>query len=103
MGQTFTSTVGTIEVKPDQVRDIDDIERNGRVFSDGCGKIYHSLAEKAIKRYWGKRDIIDKEIPSVYQIRFRGCKVCISLYFVQRCKSFESLLILELFIGRCCH
>ncbi|CAG8653574.1 8362_t:CDS:2, partial [Paraglomus brasilianum] len=79
MGQTFTSTVGTIEVKPDQVRDIDDIERNGRVFSDGCGKISHSLAEKAIKRYWGKRDIIDKEIPSVYQIRFRGCKGVVAI------------------------
>jgi RNA-dependent RNA polymerase len=75
MGQTFTSTVGTIKVPEDQLEDIPDVERNGHVFSDGCGQISYSLAKKAIKKYWGKRQIEDKEIPSVYQIRYGGYKV----------------------------
>ncbi|CAB4416419.1 unnamed protein product [Rhizophagus irregularis] len=73
MGQCFTSTIGTLILNQDQIVVIPDITRNDYNFSDGCGKISESLAKRAAKRYWGKKPK-DKEIPSVFQIRFGGCK-----------------------------
>ncbi|CAG8532252.1 7758_t:CDS:2 [Ambispora leptoticha] len=79
MGQAFSSTVGTIELEEDQVRYILDVERNGHVFSDGCGTISPALAKRAIKVYWRARTVKESEIPSVYQIRFGGCKGVVSV------------------------
>ncbi|RIA98947.1 RNA dependent RNA polymerase-domain-containing protein [Glomus cerebriforme] len=73
MGQCFTSTVGTLKLDQHQKINILDIERNDYKFSDGCGKISESLAKRAAKRYWGKKPK-DKEIPSVFQFRYGGCK-----------------------------
>ncbi|CAG8492602.1 4569_t:CDS:2 [Acaulospora colombiana] len=74
MGQCFSSTVGTIELDKRQVRKIDDIERNDYVFSDGCGTISENLAKRVTKFYWGSKQR-DKEVPSVFQIRFGGVKI----------------------------
>ncbi|CAG8696130.1 7671_t:CDS:2, partial [Funneliformis mosseae] len=65
MGQCFTSTMGTLKLNPDQVYEIEDIERNNYTFS---------LAKRAAKEYWGTKKLNDDEIPSVFQIRFGGCK-----------------------------
>ncbi|CAI2179492.1 5586_t:CDS:2 [Funneliformis geosporum] len=74
MGQCFTSTMGTLKLNPDQVHEIMDIKRNNYTFSDGCGKISLSLAKRAAKEYYGTKNLKDDEIPSVFQIRFGGCK-----------------------------
>ncbi|CAG8586693.1 12512_t:CDS:2, partial [Ambispora gerdemannii] len=79
MGQAFTSTVGTTELDEDQVRKIPDVIRNGYTFSDGCGTISPDLAKRAIKAYWGARTVKESEVPSVYQIRFGGCKGVVSV------------------------
>ncbi|KAL5489393.1 hypothetical protein EMCRGX_G018482 [Ephydatia muelleri] len=47
-----------------------DIERNGFNFTDGCGGISKDLAEK-VKEGVG---IVEAYLPSVYQIRYQGCK-----------------------------
>lgn len=44
-------------------------------YSDGCGTISPGLAKRVTKFYWGNQQKKDKEIPSVFQIRFGGCKV----------------------------
>ncbi|KAG0046109.1 hypothetical protein BGZ83_008704 [Gryganskiella cystojenkinii] len=68
MGQCFSSTTAIATLDASQVKMIDDIERNGHNFSDGCGKLSFSLA----------RDIgieLEKETtPSAFQIRLGGSK-----------------------------
>ncbi|RIB03115.1 RNA dependent RNA polymerase-domain-containing protein [Gigaspora rosea] len=77
MGQCFTSTISTLELEEGQVKKIRDIERNGFVFSDGCGNISPGLAKLAAKHYWGTQ--YDDEIPSVFQFRFGGYKGVVSV------------------------
>ncbi|CAG8529294.1 17526_t:CDS:10 [Dentiscutata erythropus] len=77
MGQCFTSTIGTLELNEDQIEKIPDIERNGFVFSDGCGNISPGLAKVATKHYWGTEQ--NDEIPSVFQFRFGGYKGVVSV------------------------
>ncbi|CAB4432062.1 unnamed protein product [Rhizophagus irregularis] len=72
MGQCFTSTIGTLQ--PEHVQYIDDIKNRDYVFSDGCGKISPSLAARAAKEHLGTKISDNDEIPSVFQIRFGGCK-----------------------------
>ncbi|CAG8546813.1 1547_t:CDS:10 [Diversispora eburnea] len=79
MGQCFTSTIGTIELEHDQVIEIEDIKRNGYTFSDGCGTISPDLAKRVTKLYWGNQQKKDKEVPSVFQIRFGGSKGVVSV------------------------
>ncbi|RIA96799.1 RNA dependent RNA polymerase-domain-containing protein [Glomus cerebriforme] len=74
MGQCFTSTMGTLKLNPDQIKYIEEIRRNGFDFSDGCGTISPSLAVRAAKEHWGTKNPDDDEVPSVFQIRFGGCK-----------------------------
>ncbi|KAF9972082.1 hypothetical protein BGZ73_004836 [Actinomortierella ambigua] len=68
MGQCFSSTKPVTELTADQVKLLDDIERDGTTFSDGCGMISVALAEFIQKR-------LDKEVvPSAFQIRLGGSK-----------------------------
>ncbi|CAG8468456.1 7511_t:CDS:10 [Scutellospora calospora] len=79
MGQCFTSTIGTLELDEDNIKNIPDIKRNGFTFSDGCGKISPALAKIAAEHYFGTQIVeLDNEIPSVFQIRFGGCKGVVS-------------------------
>ncbi|CAG8602550.1 7809_t:CDS:10 [Acaulospora morrowiae] len=79
MGQCFSSTVATIELDEDQVEQIPDIWNNGCNFSDGCGTISESLAKRVAKLYWGSQWKRDKEVPSVFQIRYGGTKGVVSV------------------------
>ncbi|CAG8489836.1 4430_t:CDS:10 [Acaulospora morrowiae] len=79
MGQCFSSTVATIELDEDQVEQIPDICNNGYNFSDGCGTISESLAKRVAKLYLGSRWKRDKEVPSVFQIRYGGTKGVVSV------------------------
>ncbi|OCL01938.1 RdRP-domain-containing protein [Glonium stellatum] len=58
IGQAFSDTTGSVPIQPEALVRIPDIERNGRTFSDGCGR--------GLK-------------PTTLQIRFAGAKGVISL------------------------
>ena len=74
IGQAFTDTPhGTTSLPTSCVRRITDIERNGRVFSDGCGTISQDLIEKLWKNY--RLGVL----PTLFQIRYAGSKGMISL------------------------
>ncbi|KAG0266423.1 hypothetical protein DFQ27_009799 [Actinomortierella ambigua] len=68
MGQCFSSTRPITELSADRVKLLDDIERAGMTFTDGCGMISPALAEYIRKR-------LDKDVtPSAFQIRLGGSK-----------------------------
>ncbi|KAL6713533.1 hypothetical protein ACLMJK_008998 [Lecanora helva] len=71
LGQCF-STTRAIQSAKTEVKEMDDIERNGYNFSDGVGKISPFLAHLAASEL-GILQHLD-EPPSVYQIRAGGCK-----------------------------
>ncbi|KAK3827571.1 MAG: RNA dependent RNA polymerase-domain-containing protein [Benniella sp.] len=74
MGQCFSSTRAIDNLSSEQVHMINDIEYNGHVFSDGCGRISEDLA-----RMIGIE--LEKEsMPSAFQIRLGGSKGVLALY-----------------------
>ena len=75
IGQNFTETNATIEIKPEEVSYIDMVTRNGRDFSDGVGTISLELL-KSVWRVYGLRRLIK---PTALQIRFQGAKGMVSL------------------------
>ena len=68
MGQSFSRATPTIQLSPNQLQKVPDIERNGYCFTDGCGEISLDLAEKISEEL--KLD----DIPSVFQIRLGSLK-----------------------------
>ena len=72
IGLLFSSATPTqIEVPDDRVVEIRDIETSGGNFTDGCGAINLALAE----RLRGSCRLTDDTYhPSVFQIRYQGCK-----------------------------
>ena len=60
----------SVVVVDNNVIEMPDIERNGFNFTDGCGGICKDLAEQ-VKEGAG---IVEAYLPSVYQIRYQGCK-----------------------------
>lgn len=74
IGQAFSDTPGgAVDLSATQVVQINDIERNGHCFSDGCGTMSPGLARKV----WGtyKRNCQ----PTLFQIRYAGAKGMVSL------------------------
>ncbi|KAL3436741.1 RNA dependent RNA polymerase-domain-containing protein [Aspergillus tetrazonus] len=71
LGQCF-STTRAISGCTAHVKKIDDIERNGYIFSDGVGRISKFLAQ--IVKSELKIKTPTKEPPSAYQFRLGGCK-----------------------------
>lgn len=68
MGQCFSSTYATVEVRANEVNSIPDIKRNNYDFSDGIGTIIPDLASEVAEKL--KLD----DVPSAYQIRYAGYK-----------------------------
>ncbi|KAK8201569.1 hypothetical protein M8818_005823 [Zalaria obscura] len=68
IGQAFTDTTGTVSIPAPNVRILPEVERNGRVFSDGVGTISERLIEK-IWRVYGRKHVMK---PTILQIRFAG-------------------------------
>lgn len=68
IGQAFSTTDGAVKIPFDAVGGIPDVERNGRVFSDGVGTISMEVLAMLWKDYAPAR----KSTPTVYQIRFAG-------------------------------
>ncbi|EGP83253.1 RNA-directed RNA polymerase [Zymoseptoria tritici IPO323] len=75
IGQNFTDTNTSVELRPEQVYWLNDVERNGRTFSDGVGIISMELLQ-SVWRVYGTRRLLK---PTILQIRFQGCKGMVSL------------------------
>ena len=78
IGQAFSDTIHAIRIPDDAyvIETKDDVVRNGRTFSDGCG----TISEALLQRVWRSLppDRRSKR-PTVLQIRYRGAKGVISL------------------------
>ncbi|KAK4148839.1 RNA dependent RNA polymerase-domain-containing protein [Chaetomidium leptoderma] len=73
IGLLFSTAKVAMEVSPDRVEDIADIESADYIFTDGCGRIAPRLAQELAR----KIGIVFRDrryTPSVLQIRYRGYK-----------------------------
>lgn len=77
MGQCFSSTFLTLPIPKKRVIMLPDVERNGYVFSDGCGRVAPEFALKVSNTL--KLD----HTPSLYQIRYAGCKGVIAAWPIE--------------------
>ena len=68
IGQAFSETPIAITVGDQVAQVVPDIERNGRVFSDGVGTISQALLEKL----WAALPIERRGKPRAFQIRYSG-------------------------------
>ncbi len=68
IGQAFSNTREAIKIPAGVVEEIDDVERNRRVFSDGVG----TISMEALERIWSGLLAGRKERPNVLQIRYQG-------------------------------
>ena len=72
IGQLFSAAVPTgVSITGEQVRVVDDIETRGGNFTDGCGGVSENIAMKILEG--ANIEELDY-IPSVFQIRYEGCK-----------------------------
>ncbi|ODQ55036.1 RdRP-domain-containing protein [Saitoella complicata NRRL Y-17804] len=75
MGQAFTSTILSLPIQRYEITVIPDVERCGRVFTDGVGKISWELVKEL-------HAIAHKQMnpsPSLFQIRMAGAKGILAL------------------------
>jgi RNA-dependent RNA polymerase len=78
LGQALSSTFPTVELPRSAVLQIDEVVRNGFVFSDGIGTISKSLATKIAAMLPCKKFGI---VPSAFQIRYSGIKGLLPLSY----------------------
>lgn len=78
IGQAFSDTVHAIRVPDDAyvVETKEDVVKNGRTFSDGCGTISEGLLQRVWRSLPQNRR---SKRPTVLQIRYRGAKGVVSL------------------------
>ena len=67
IGQAFSDTRDAITLDPEVVKEMPDVERNGRVFSDGVG----TISMEALEQIWDGL-LHGKKKPTVLQIRYQG-------------------------------
>jgi RNA dependent RNA polymerase len=77
LGQTFSDTLTSISVDKHMVTEIKDVERNGRVFSDGCGTISKEILWRIYRDYARNAAVR----PTVFQVRISGIILSLSLFF----------------------
>ncbi|KAF1948166.1 RdRP-domain-containing protein [Byssothecium circinans] len=78
IGLLFSSADMALALPPERCEDIEDVKRDGYIFTDGCGLISLQLARQLAQR----RKIIFRDkryLPSVFQIRYRGYKGVLTL------------------------
>jgi len=68
IGQAFSNTYKSVEVPQASEIRIDDVERNNRCFSDGCG----TISVEMINRIWRYDSSVAQGRAFVFQIRFAG-------------------------------
>lgn len=75
IGQNFTDTNDTIDLRPESVGELPIVTRNGYDFGDGVGTISKALLIK-VWRVYGTRRLLK---PTALQIRFQGAKGMVAL------------------------
>lgn len=68
IGQAFTDTREAITLAPGVVQEMPDVERNGRIFSDGVG----AISIEALEQVWNGLRAGKQKRPTVLQIRYQG-------------------------------
>ncbi|KAL8703479.1 MAG: hypothetical protein Q9201_003353 [Fulgogasparrea decipioides] len=71
LGQCFSTTRAIIGTRPKD-EEVEDVERNGYIFTDGVAKISPFLAQFIMSELGIARP--STELPSVFQFRYGGCK-----------------------------
>jgi len=78
IGLMFSTADIVLDVPAERCQDTDDVERNGFIFTDGCGFISKTLVQILARR----KPIIFRDrryYPSVLQIRYRGYKGVVTI------------------------
>ena len=70
IGQAFSQTLSAISVPPTAFKQVPDIERNGRTFSDGVGTCSQKILQMIWDGYTEARRM--KVKPTILQIRYQG-------------------------------
>jgi len=78
LGLLFSTARSAMTINPSRCEDIPDIERDGYIFTDGCGLIAPRLAQELARRI-GITFRNMRYTPSVFQIRYRGYKGVVTL------------------------
>jgi hypothetical protein len=68
IGQAFSETPTAITLAPGVAKEMKDVERNGRVFSDGVGTVSMSV----LQQIWDALPEAKRKQTSVFQIRYSG-------------------------------
>lgn len=69
IGQAFSQTLTSVAIPESAIYRMQDIERNGRTFSDGVGTCSSEILHKVWDRYSANRGQLK---PTILQIRFQG-------------------------------
>jgi hypothetical protein len=70
IGQAFSETPTAITLAPGFAKEMKDVERNGRVFSDGVGTVSMSV----LQQIWDGLPVAKRKKPSLFQIRYSGMR-----------------------------
>jgi len=68
IGQAFSDTRDAIALDPGVVKEMEDVKRDGRTFSDGVG----TISKEALEQIWDGLLAGKKKKPTVLQIRYQG-------------------------------
>ena len=77
IGLLFSTATPACSIPDDQISVVPDVERDKYNFTDGCGFISTECALRVTKKLNLQtlyKDVKSPEIPSVFQIRLKGCK-----------------------------
>ena len=75
LGLCFSGTYKSVDISSDQIFLMEDVERNGYVFSDGVGIISPELFQKVLRTIFVK----ERQTISALQVRICGCKGVLTL------------------------
>ncbi|KAF2814287.1 RNA-directed RNA polymerase [Mytilinidion resinicola] len=75
IGQAFSDTLTSVSLPDGAWFETKDVERNGRVFSDGCG----TISMKLLRQVWLEYGVGKSLKPTILQIRMAGVKGVVSL------------------------
>ncbi|KAL5344777.1 hypothetical protein ACLOAV_010174 [Pseudogymnoascus australis] len=75
IGQAFSETPTAVTLEPGVAKVMNDVERNGRVFSDGVGTVSMSV----IEQIWDSLPRARQKQTTLFQIRYSGAKGMIAL------------------------
>ena len=81
IGLLLSSAESKVWLTDSEIAQVDDVERNGHCFTDGCGGMSVETAN-ALTEALNIRHLYDHQkvkVPSVFQVRLKGCKGVLAL------------------------